>query len=407
MYSTGVSLSAHLTRSNALSFSPSGLSLLKRLAEVTDQVRVRLRRLLDDRDAPHAFGALFPGPSTVSARIETLGAQTDVREFEKLAHLSEAEQARILELEMQIAQLKSQDIPSRTASLRQDAKDLTALLSSLTCSGRLLGEEAVSEVKGLLENLRSTKLDAERSGAEQFNFDLFAQVGSEVWREFVEAAKSLADSEATGGSYPSLGDHCLLCRQPLSYEAVSLIRRLWEFLASNATTRFEAAQRACGTRIQELERSSLPYFAEESGARRMLDRVASDLALAVQREVIALLARKSELISSLQTGDLQPLTVLVGSDKERLAVIAESREVEAAALEREDVRSKLRELDNELTELQHRHILSEQLPAIKAYVETKRWVLRGRQGLRSNNLHPQGAPGCPTPLRAGPARGWL
>jgi len=139
----------------------------------------------------------------------------------------------------------------------------------------------------------------------------------------------------------------------------------------------------------------------------MLDRVASDLALAVQREVIALLARKSELISSLQTGDLQPLTVLVGSDKERLAVIAESREVEAAALEREDVRSKLRELDNELTELQHRHILSEQLPAIKAYVETKRWVLRGRQGLRSNNLHPQGAPGCPTPLRAGPARGWL
>jgi recombinational DNA repair ATPase RecF len=42
-----VSMRAHLTGSNALSFSPSGLSRLKRLAEVTDEVRSRLKRLLE------------------------------------------------------------------------------------------------------------------------------------------------------------------------------------------------------------------------------------------------------------------------------------------------------------------------------------------------------------------------
>jgi hypothetical protein len=84
-----LSLSAHLTRPNTLSFTPSGLSLLKRLAEVTDQVRARLRRLFDEKDVAHNFSPLFSGKSEVATHIEALGPQTDVKVLDKLATLTQ------------------------------------------------------------------------------------------------------------------------------------------------------------------------------------------------------------------------------------------------------------------------------------------------------------------------------
>ena len=345
----------------------------QRLAEVTDEVRSRLKKLLDDRDVPHALGSLFPGESAVATQVQTLGPKSDVKALEKLAELTEKDHARIKELETEIARLKLEDIPKRTAQLRKDAGDLERLSSSLTLSERIFGQGAVSAIERLLSGLRTARREAEHSGAERFRVDAFTQVGTEVWREFLIAAKSLAEAEESDGSYPQTGRPCLLCRQPLSQEATALVRGLWEFLASDATARFEAAQQACVAKRREIEQGTLPYFGEDSGLRRTLNNVDPDLALAIEKEIDALRGRSGELVASLQHGELKALTALVPSDKSRLAAIAEALESEAASLQTADVQRKLHELENKLRDLEHRRTLSEQLPAAKAYVETQRW----------------------------------
>ena len=328
----GLSLYAHLTQPNALSFSPSGLSVLKRLAEVTDQVRLRLRRLFDEKDVPHNFGPLFPGKSTVAAQMEMLDARTDVKVLEGLGTLAETDHARIQELDASVVQLKSQDVPGQIAAARRDAMDVRSLVSALQSSERLLGENAASEVRGLLDRLKNTKADAERLGAEQFNFGPFTQIGTEVWREFIDAARSLADAESKDGSYPIQSDRCLVCRQPLSQDAVNLIRNLWEFLSSDATRRFDAAQRSCDVKRQELLRGNFAYFSQDSGLRRTLSTIAPELAARVQEEVETLSARWSELVSSLTKGDLQELTPVAPTCEEALLGLAQKCDTRAKSL---------------------------------------------------------------------------
>jgi energy-coupling factor transporter ATP-binding protein EcfA2 len=379
------SMLAHLTGSNALSFSPSGLFLLTKLASVTDDVRSRLKKLLDARSVPHTLSPLFLGESAVAAQIQMLGAGSDVKVLQKLATLTEKDHARIPELETEIARLKLDDIPKRRAELRQNATDLRRLSSSLVSSEQVVGPSAASAVEHLLRDLQTARRDAEQSGAERFRVDSFRQVGTEVWREFLMAARSLAEAEEPDGSYPLTGRPCLLCRQPLSQEATALVRSLWEFLASDATARFEVAQQACVAKCQEIERTALPYFGEDSRLRRTLNSVAPDLALAIEKEIEAQLERSRELVASLQGSERTTSTTLAPSDKIRLAAIAKAMESEAESLQAPDVQKKLDGLSNELRDLLHRRTLSEQLPAVKSYVETQRWIQLGRQSFGSTH----------------------
>jgi hypothetical protein len=74
----GSSLGAHLTRANSLLFAPSALGLLTQLAEVTDEIRSRLRRMIAEREVEHNFGAWFDGWSEVVEKIESLDERTDL-----------------------------------------------------------------------------------------------------------------------------------------------------------------------------------------------------------------------------------------------------------------------------------------------------------------------------------------
>ena len=89
------SVHAHLTRSNAMSFSPGGLAYLTRLADVTDQVRKRLQGEIEQRTRPSHFPILFPGETEVSRLVAALDAETDVEALRHLGALSPKEEAEV------------------------------------------------------------------------------------------------------------------------------------------------------------------------------------------------------------------------------------------------------------------------------------------------------------------------
>jgi hypothetical protein len=114
----GTSINAHLTKPNSLSFSPAGLSLLTKLAEVTDAVRDRLRKIIEARSVPHTLNPLFPGESAISKAIANLNAKSDVNALEKLGTLTAENESRLNELDQRIADLKpgSKDASSSSRS---------------------------------------------------------------------------------------------------------------------------------------------------------------------------------------------------------------------------------------------------------------------------------------------------
>ncbi len=114
----GDSLTAHLTGSNPLSFTPGGLSLLTRLADLTDLVRERVRILIERHEEPHNFQAFFEGESQVKNQVANLDAQTNLGALGKLGKLTLEEQATSAALEREIAELKLLDISKQVEKRR-------------------------------------------------------------------------------------------------------------------------------------------------------------------------------------------------------------------------------------------------------------------------------------------------
>jgi AAA domain len=380
----GDSLLAHLTRSNSLNFAPSELSLLTRLAEVTDGVRERLDRKIAQLNLENTLGLHFQGDTVISQKIASLDAQSDLSQLQTLARLSDQEIAQIPQLEKAILELKSQATSVQLAKRRREVADLNRLIESIGEAEQALGNRGEAEARGLLTDLGERRRETEHSGIDQFKFDAFSQIGSELWFDFILAAKALADAEAgRDAPYPQRGDHCLLCRQPLSSDALNLIERIWQFLKSDAQSRLEAAQNLCENKAREFENVNLSYFEEDSAQRRLLESELPTLVPSVESQLSALDARRREMIESLRSGDQRAASPLIGMDTGDIQRIVSIREQEIHALENSDANDRIEESERVLRELKHRQSLGEKMPEIDAYISKLRWVKRVRQSLGS------------------------
>lgn len=377
------SVTAHLTKPNSLSFSPAGLSLLTRLAEVTDEVRDRLRNVIEAKSIAHNFGPQFPGESSIQREITALNVKTDVGALEKRAALTELDEQRIAALDKLIAELKSRNVPNRIAVLRQEVRDLQNLLTNIKAAETSVAASVEAEVKALVEEAVARKAEAERVGADQFKFEQFRQIGTEVWREFIAAAKALADAEAQRGKpYPQNGDSCLFCRQTLSPEALGLVNRMWEFLGSDAPARYEAAQQACRRRARAIN-ISLAFFGPDNPARRILTSEAATAVTAIDGYLKECSTRIQDLQSALTDGSLKAFSGAAKPDLSAINLAIEQRTSKIDKLQNADTDKELKALEDEQRELLHRRTLRDRLPEIKAWIDSQQWAVRAHRALGS------------------------
>jgi hypothetical protein len=378
------SVVAHLTRSNALSFSPRGLLLLTRLAEVTDLVRERIRTAIDEYDKAQDFHLLFDGESQVRQIVLSLGPMTNLQSLESLAKLSEDEKSLLVGLERKIAELRLLDIPKQIAKRRQEIDDIENLKKALIASRSALSDSAKAEIATLIERVNRAGVEVEKSGVNQFTSDAFIHVGTTEWIEFLASAKVLADAEiGYGRMYPAPGAPCLLCRQPLSADAVVLLERLWEFLRSDAQAGLESAQCACVDRVQELELIKLNYFNDDSNARRLIQGELEIIIPAIEAQIESCSARREAFVEALRSYATCSAPPLIDVDLTDLERLAEIRRRDVQELTTSDVGQRLRAAENSYRELKHRQTLALKLPDIKRYVQGKKWAAQARQYLGS------------------------
>lgn len=380
----GGSLTAHLTGSNSLSFTPAGLSVLTRLSELTDLIREEIRKLINRREQPHGLLAFFEGSSQVSAQIDNLNAQTDIPALDRLAELSPEEKTAFVELEREIAEIKLLDISKQLEKRRQEIRSISNLIQAILTAQTGLQESAAKEIDGLINEVFARRETAERSGATQFESESFSQIGTEAWRQFVTAARVLAEAEGgLGTPYPVEGDHCLLCRQALPNDAVALIQKLWLFLRSDAQAQLRRAEDACGAKIRDLERINLDYFSANSSARQILEEELKIIVSALDAQAEAFLERRAEMQRALNLREKRFLPPLIELDMTDLRKLVSIRRNEVDQLEKSDTEKRLATAERTLRGLKHKQVLRERMPEVITYVENRKWALRAEQSLGS------------------------
>lgn len=372
------SVRVHLTQSNALSFSPAGLSYLTRLAEVTDEVRRRLKKRVEVCSGPHDFDTLFQGESEVRTLIADLGPNTHLQALQQLAKLSPEEEEKIRELDVEIARLKVQDVSEQMRELKQSSDDLTHLVDNLRVAGQRLSDESLEAVREALRNHVGCRSAAKSIGVDQFKSEHFQLTGRKVWYRFIEAAKALADAEQLAAApYPQPGSRCLLCQQPLSIEARDLLQKLWAFLEGEAQKRLTQAKRALDEQIAALEAVSLDFFDEQSVSFRTLQERSPDLVGKVSRFLTACVKRRGIVQEAVAAEEVEKVfPSLPNNGIQAIEEISEWFQEQLAKLKKRDVRNEIEKLEKQMRLLQHRSLLSEHLAQIEAYVEKQIWAHR-------------------------------
>ena len=84
--------------------------------------------------------------------------------------------------------------------------------------------EVIEEIKTAISDCVSKEATAKTEGIENFKTDKIENVGTTEWKNFIVSAEEFAKTQKNENVvYPENGDNCLLCQQPLSDEAQTLI----------------------------------------------------------------------------------------------------------------------------------------------------------------------------------------
>lgn len=379
------SVQIHLTKENNLSFSPHGLSYLTALSEVTDRCRERLKEKLRPFLGSHCFGPVFQGDSEVSKLIAVLDTKPDLKALEKLANITPEERLRLEALTVEIAKLISEDIPKKVAHLEGTISDLELLISRLRSIESGVNDHTLQEINDAVRIARDRQEAALSMSVDRFKAEFFKQTGGNVWRRFIEAAKALADAEEPGGSYPVVGDRCLLCQEMITQSSHDLMHGLWAFLKGEAQAELRAALDSLELKRKALARVELDCFNDQFVSYRHLQEEDIGLMHRVSAYIEASRHRRDDSINAIKAyagiptdplpdNCIADIEAVIARLKDRLEELRlKNREAERAALEKE------------LLLLKHRVLLKENLPAIKEHVEKRQWAAKAEKAAGSTN----------------------
>lgn len=370
------SVRVHLTQSNTLSFSPAGLSHLTRLAEITDIVRDQLRKKVEACSQPHSFGNLFQGDSDVRKLISVLGPTTDLNAIRKLAHLTKEEENQIKTLDIQTAQLKSQDVPAQITVLKKKITDLEILVSKLKSAKQSIDDTTAKDIQKIIDTYHKHRTDAQLVSVDQFKSKHFTQTGGDVWYEFIRAARILAAVEQPPPEqYPKEDSRCLLCQQPLSPEARDLLLRLWAFLESDAQAKLIEVQELLVSKSETLETINVDFFDDQSVSYRHLQEHDASTLDSVKTLLANFRQRRDGLVNAINTKSTK--LNLPQFPKDPIPAIEKTIKTlnsYCTDLQMKDPSADVARLEQQLRSLQHRVILRQYLPAIESYVQQVTWA---------------------------------
>jgi ABC-type uncharacterized transport system ATPase subunit len=370
------SVRVHMNDANQLSFSPAGLSFLTDLANVTDEVRLRLNAIISEYTQPANFVGLFQGNSSVSQVLMNLGARTDQEQLKLLSRLSPDEKKRLGEINIKIANAELDKFQAHIEELRSKLRALTVFRDQLIEAQTYLNKDKIGELQATIQTYHDRVKVSQSVSSVSFKSETLDHVGTNVWHNFVAAAKALADAEGeVDKPYPQADSRCLLCQQPLSADAYSLIQRLWGYLESETQELVHASIGEINEKKKLLQKLALfDLSVDFSTPYKYIKEQSLDLEKKIALSVQTLRERRDTIVSALESKALPDVEFSTIPDVSELEKAIENIGTELSRLQSVSLAEEIERLNFEKLELEHRETLGQILPQVLEYIRRLAWA---------------------------------
>jgi recombinational DNA repair ATPase RecF len=355
-------------------YTPGELARFPLVQQGIEGVRVHLEQGVSDRtQTSNPFLLQFDRQSRIYPLIDSLGAATDLAQVKSLSTVSDAEKEEIPTLKAEVEALQTTN-PAAQLRLAETVKQhLDALVKSLSTIGRF----DVPTYARSLERLQKAERQYEKATQESFAGLPIPGLLKEEWRRFIQAGEEYLKTLDEAAKYPAKGEECLYCRQPLSPEAVALLKKYRDYCNNDLRAELDGA----GREIEAMRRA-FQQGVDFADVERRIGEVAGNGTgitaeqLAEIRDFVvkgksirdAIEARKPVQWTDQSAQSVRALKYLEDAqthNKELLKDLTERRDKREEAL---------RERQGKLLDLESRLKLAALMPQIEKAVEQAKWV---------------------------------
>ena len=221
-------------------YTPGELARFPLVQQGIEGVRSRLEQGVSDRtQASNPFLLQFDRQSGIYPLIDSLGAATDLVQLKTLSTVNDAEKKEIPTLKAEVEALQTTN-PAAQLKLAETVKQhLEVLLKSLSSIGRF----DVPKYAKSLERRQKAEQQYEKATQESFAGLPIPGLLKEEWRRFIQSGEEYLKTLEQAATYPSKGEECLYCRQPLSPETVALLKKYRDYCNNDLRTELDGAGR--------------------------------------------------------------------------------------------------------------------------------------------------------------------
>jgi ABC-type transport system involved in cytochrome c biogenesis ATPase subunit len=241
-----------ITKSSTIEHTPRPLRLLKEMADAQDQLAEELARQISDlrEELPSLPELDDPAAAALLSRVAE--GEASKQEVVSFAHLDEAEQEELRELEKAQAAIDADQSQALEKAARKRAAAVERLASELGGAWDRLDEEALAEIAELRLRLARATAAVDQVAAEAFSDQPQPGTGGDAWREMWEAARRFV--EAGGGSFPDDDPEatCPVCQQKLGSEAHERMHQFEAFVSGDLREQVRQVDLVLTERVEAL-----------------------------------------------------------------------------------------------------------------------------------------------------------
>jgi len=369
----------HVDQELTYVYTPSELTLFALVHQAIERVRARLEAArAESQPEANPFVARFPRESPFFAKVEGLGASTDLASLRALADVAAADEAGLAALRERVAALRTGTADARLQLAVAERDQHQAFMAVIRAIGAF-DPKAYGAALGAFLAARERQA---RATKEAFAGSRIPGVLTEAWRGFVEAADRYG-REVEGKAYatfPAAGRPCPYCREPLGEAAVALLAKYREFCASEARQAVEETRKALAAAV-----GALPGLDLE-GLRALIEKRLAAIPEATERP--ATLAKLVDLCQAARRAQEAvraeapfPDASLPALARETAQLFEERLKAVTALVsdlgrEAEDRKRSLEREEARLRELEGRLALRAIFPEVERWVERTQWADR-------------------------------
>lgn len=365
----------HIDHRNQLLFRPAGLAFFSEYADAVRELEAKLLEAITAKQATNYFPELFEGDSEIKELITGLSANTKLTELRKYLPFTEDEQKnkRLAEVEYDNMLIASRGKDQEIKRLQNIKQLLLQAKTSIEKLNAYLSAGALEKISKQIADFIEKEKIAKQEGREGFKTDLVQEVGSNQWKDFIIAANTFALTQKQEAAYPTQGNHCLLCNQPLSADAVELINKYWAFIKSEAEKKAASALTQVQQTQAAFEKLDFNIFPEGNLLTEWMgEKKATDLTdLKFQLQQLKVLS--GSLIDDMKNKSKAERTTL-RVDINVFDNINADIDEQMKGFADETQQNELQRLLKVKTMFRHREKLQQHINAIEKYLEQQVWI---------------------------------